>query len=127
MQFAILDGTMEGIELSYSADFRYTISESNREISCIFKYQFLSDKGLHLIIEVQIDFEFEEKSFKSSIVVGENLIIPVALAKHLAMICVGTTRGILHEKTENTTVNNFPIPTINVAKRIKSNLKVSRK
>jgi hypothetical protein len=127
LQFAIIDGAMEGVELNFSADFRYLISESSREIGCAFKYQFLSDKGVHLIIEVQIDFAIDQKSFKKNIVAGDHLVIPISLAKHLATICVGTTRGILHEKTDNTPANKFPIPTINVAKRITVDLMVLKK
>jgi hypothetical protein len=37
----------------------------------------------------------------------------------MGMITVGTCRGILHAKTENTKFNQFLIPTINVAELIK--------
>jgi len=38
---------------------------------------------------------------------------------HFAMITVGTTRDVLHEKTRNTKFNEFILPIINIAKMIK--------
>jgi hypothetical protein len=46
------------------------------------------------------------------------LTIPKGFLAHLAMISVGTARGILHCKTENTIFNNFVLPLVNVASMI---------
>lgn len=126
LQFAVINGEMQDVALNFSAEFKYEISEINQEIGCIFKYQFQSERGTHLIIEVRIDFIVESTSFKKNIIVDDQFVIPIYLAKHLAMICVGTTRGILHEKTNNSPINKFPIPTINVAKRITKDLRIAR-
>jgi hypothetical protein len=36
------------------------------------------------------------------------------------MLTVGTARGVLHAKTENTKYNRYVLPTINVASMIKN-------
>lgn len=41
----------------------------------------------------------------------------------MAVLAVGTTRGILHTNTENTPFNQFLIPAINVAQLVKEDFK----
>nr|DAC76034.1 TPA_exp: hypothetical protein [Elizabethkingia anophelis]DAC76097.1 TPA_exp: hypothetical protein [Elizabethkingia anophelis] len=47
------------------------------------------------------------------------IIIPKDLLAHLAMISVGTTRGVLHSKTEKTDYQLFTLPLIDVVDLIK--------
>jgi hypothetical protein len=44
----------------------------------------------------------------------QSVLLPANFARHLAMITVGTTRGVLHAKTEKTEFSKFIIPTINL-------------
>ena len=46
------------------------------------------------------------------------LVVPKGFLQHMGMLTVGTSRGILHAKTENTNLNQFHIPTVNVAELI---------
>ena len=47
------------------------------------------------------------------------LNVPHGFPGHLAMLTGGTTRGILHAKTEGTCYNQYVLPTINVTEIIK--------
>jgi hypothetical protein len=38
------------------------------------------------------------------------------------MITAGTARGILHEKTKGTPLNDFPIPTIDITQSIPADI-----
>jgi hypothetical protein len=38
------------------------------------------------------------------------------------MLCVGTLRGVLHAKTENSVYNKFYLPTINVNDLVKTDI-----
>lgn len=49
------------------------------------------------------------------------LTVDKGFLQHMAMITVGTTRGILHSKTDNTRFNKYHLPTINVARLISEN------
>lgn len=51
--------------------------------------------------------------------VTNTLVIPKGFLRHLAMLTVGTSRGILHAKTEGTCFNKYVLPTINVTLIIK--------
>lgn len=44
-----------------------------------------------------------------------NVTLPKNFLNHLASIAIGTARGILHSKTENTPYNKFFLPLIDVA------------
>ena len=38
------------------------------------------------------------------------------------MLTIGTTRGVLHSKTENTPFNSFLLPTLNVNELVKKDV-----
>jgi hypothetical protein len=96
------------------------------------------------VVGVNVKFEFECKS-KPIIVIGiscffimedwdtyfdrknKTLTLQKNFAQHLAVITIGTTRGILHTKTEdNQTLNSFLLPSINVLEMVKDNIVIGR-
>lgn len=70
-----------------------------------------------LIIEVACEFDLEEKTWES--LRKENKIVfPRKFVEHLVVISLGTVRGVLHAKTEQTAFNSFFLPLTNVSKII---------
>lgn len=118
-QFAIIessyDDSNDGIGLE--ANVKFGINTEDSAIISIIKFQFEQNDKPFLIIEVSCEFSIgQDKWNKFS---SEKTIhIPKALLAHLAMITIGTTRGILHSKTDNTKFNEFILPTLNVAEMI---------
>ncbi len=53
------------------------------------------------------------------------LTIPLLPARHLASLCVSTTRGILHSKTEQMPEYNFIIPPVDLNEIIKEKVIVA--
>ena len=47
------------------------------------------------------------------------LKVPKGFLSHLAVLTIGTTRGILHAKTEGNCFNKYVLPAINVTEIIK--------
>ena len=77
------------------------------------------------IIEAGCLFQISPDSWKEFLQkTGEKIIMPRGFVNHLGIIAVGTTRGILHSKTENTPFNRFFIPTINVTEQIKEDVEI---
>jgi hypothetical protein len=73
----------------------------------------MQDEKAFLILKTRCEFEIEGEAWNSFI--SENTItVPEGFASHLAVITVGTARGVLHEKTNDTSFNHFVIPTINL-------------
>lgn len=114
LQFAILRHEIIVDKLAYAVNFSYGINAESLLVRSEFRYELLSEDKLSLLIEVAIDFNIEQICWEREISKNGKFHIPKDFAKHLAMISVGTARGILHEKTKDTNLNNFPIPTINV-------------
>lgn len=125
LQFAILQETVNDKALSLSAGFAFGIDRDTKIVRCVYRYEFFSNDTPALIIETAMDFLIEENSFNNKIVKQNELIIPKAFATHLAMILVGTTRGILFEKTKGSVLNQLPMPTIDVTKSITSDVVIN--
>lgn len=126
IQFALLQDKMSRDDLSFSVRFGYQLDYQNKLIRTIFKFDLLHNDHPAVVIEVAVDFNIESESFESQIEKELEYRVPKDFAIHLAMVTVGTTRGILHEKTRNTPFNTFPIPTIDLTQSIKNDLIFTR-
>ncbi|WP_338768026.1 hypothetical protein WAF17_06925 [Bernardetia sp. ABR2-2B] len=116
-QFAIIEDAynsqIEDINLEIHINFG-TSSETTSIVSII-KFQFKQNEKSFLIVEVSCEFSVEKSKWSEFRKEGK-LIIPQGFLAHLAMITVGTTRGVLHSKTTNTKFNDFILPTIDITK-----------
>lgn len=69
-----------------------------------------------LILEVVCIFKIADESWNDVFDAAETKVtLPKGFAAHLAAVAVGVARGVLHAKTEQTILNRFMIPLINVA------------
>lgn len=122
LQFAILIDTIDSEELTISSGFGFGIDPDDCLLRSTFKYEFQSEQKPALILEVAVDFAIEPESFSQNLKNEANYIIPKHMANHLAMITVGTARGILHEKTNGTDLNKYLIPTIDITESIREDV-----
>lgn len=118
LQFAILQEEVSREKLAYSTNFGYGIDPESCFVRSSFRYEMLCEDKSCLIIEVAIDFEIEKDCFEKHFKKDGKLLIEKKFASHIAVVVVGTARGILHEKTNGKSINSFPIPTINVSNKI---------
>jgi len=65
-------------------------------------------------LETKCEFQIEPKAWKSFISKPTSIKFNKGFLRHLAMISVGTSRGILHSQTLGSDYNNYPLPTLNV-------------
>ena len=120
-QFAILEENYS--EKKKSVDFgtgiQFMIDSESKFIGCIVRISFDQGKKSFLKIDVSCHFKIEDVSWNTLVnSKQQTLVIPKGFLAHLAMITVGTLRGILFAKTEGTIFNKFIIPTIDVASMI---------
>lgn len=115
-QFAIIEEAFNDespVELNLGSTFAVDIE--NKLISNFFKIQFTQEKNPFLILETGCHFKISpeawDKFFDKE---KNNLRMPQGFASHLVMLNIGTSRGVLHAKTEDTIYNQFILPTINV-------------
>lgn len=123
-QFAILEENFQpkrDVNLELGLGFRYSIEE--RMIGVFLKIKFLQKKVAFLVLEVGCHFEIDQDAWNRFLNEDKTaIVVERGFACHIAMITVGTARGVLHAKTENTEFNNFLLPTINVDGLIKEDV-----
>lgn len=122
LEFAILEENYEeSTEVGLSTALQFGFDDENHAIGVDVTFKFMHNEQSFLVISARCGFEINEEAFDSF--KSENTItVPKGFASHLAVITVGTTRGILHEKTNNTPFNDFIIPTINLTEFIKEDI-----
>lgn len=123
-QFATFDSVAikdDSINLNFG--FTFGINEDYRMAICTVKFEFFSEQLPFMKIDVSCDFEIAQTSWNYLVNPDSNkIILPLFLVTHLAVLTVGTARGVLHCKTENTKYNRYFLPTINVTDSIKSDI-----
>ncbi|REG87870.1 hypothetical protein [Winogradskyella sediminis] len=121
-QFAIIESAFkEGEDVQFSVNAKYGINEKDKMVAVFVSPAFYQDKKAFLVLEIACHFKIVDdawESFKNKD--KTKLTIPVDFMRHLIMLTIGTARGVLHSRTENTPFNNFLMPTINVTEIVKS-------
>lgn len=124
-QFAIIESAFDegkdSIELG--TGLRFGFNTDKRIVTPLLAINFSQEKSPFLLLEIGCHFEIIVEHwhnlFNSD---TKELKLPKELARHLVMLTIGTLRGVLHAKTENTPFNKFFIPTINVNDLVKDDL-----
>lgn len=126
LQFATFDSAAvqdDSINLNFTVSF--VVVEEQNVVGCNTKFEFLSKNIPFIALNVQCDFAIAPASWDSFLNKEQKKIsIPAAFATHLAFLTVGTARGILHSKTENTPFNKYFLPTLNVSEIIKGDVMI---
>jgi hypothetical protein len=119
-QFAIIESNFEKkAKIHIQIQFRFAADDKHRLVGVFFKACFETEKKQFLLIEAACHFEITPENWVNMMNQEQNkLTVPKNIMQHLAMLTTGTTRGILHAKTENTCFNQYYLPTINVSKII---------
>ncbi|KXO01101.1 hypothetical protein LS48_01085 [Aequorivita aquimaris] len=123
-QFAIIESSyIEGEVVELKAGLRFGINFENHIISVVFSTNLIQEKSPFLIIEVGCHFNISKDAWESFYNESKTeLIVPKGFIGHLVMLTIGTTRGVLHSKTENTPFNSFLLPTLNVMELVKKDV-----
>lgn len=124
LQFALLKENCKNVsDTDIKAGLGFGLDKENRMMQVKFNVVFENEKLPFIIAEVACFFEIAPDSFAGFKLTDDGkIIIPCGLAKHLSVLTVGTARGVLHSKTENTEFNKFLLPTINVQEMISEDL-----
>lgn len=116
-------------ELNYNAEkqtnlkrsIQFKLDQTNKRIGVFLGFEFIQEEKIFIKIVVSCHFIIKEDSWEKFINLKQaKVIVPKGFLAHIAMITMGTCRGILFAKTEGTVFSKFIIPTLNVEKMIKS-------
>lgn len=115
VQFATIGEAPEEGEIEITAGIDFAIDAKNHQISCTTRFEFLFDGNRFIILSVTCDFEVGPDTWKNRIKTDEQKhSFDANFMQHLGVVTVGTARGVLHAKTEDTDFNKFFLPTVNV-------------
>lgn len=117
---AITELYREGEEVGFNIEVKYGVSTDDKVIVVNTKCNFMHKGIPFLIIEVANHFQIQPESF--AFLIDETIkavTIPAIFAAHLVLLTVGTTRGALHSKVENTLLSKFIVPSINLSELVK--------
>lgn len=118
-QFAILTEQMpkENVNLNTELEFKY--SPDTPSLLTIVRFKFNSDMASSpfLVLDVACEFTIHPEDWEGLKKEGP-IDLPTSLMEILAVHTVGTARGILHCKTEDTPCFGLMIPPLNVRKML---------
>lgn len=129
-QFAIIENAFDkdNQNIQIGNGLRFGFNTENRVVTVLLSVNFSQDKGPFLILEIGCYFEIFKDHWDNiyNADLGE-IKLPVALASHLVVLSMGTLRGVLYAKLENTPFNMFLLPTINVTEMVKEDVVIKTK
>jgi len=108
-------------DIGLNTEFEFKLDQNNKKIGVFVSFEFLQNAKTFIKIVTSCHFKINDASWINFIDKKESdnqFIISKGFITHLAMISVGTTRGILYAKTEGTDFVKFIIPTINLSELI---------
>ncbi len=117
-QFAIFeDKYIETEKINLNTNLTFGLNSDDKIFLVTPKYTFEIEKTPFMTVQISCFFKIEDNAWNNFIEDGK-IVFPKDFVAHMAMISVGTSRGVLHTKTEGTVFNKYILPTINVAKMI---------
>lgn len=122
-EFAILEKNfIENKDIGFQHGLSFEIDDENKLIACIVTFEFLCKDNIFLKLQTRNHFSINLKCWQETLLKTNEIIIPKGLLAHLATIGVGTARGVLLAKTENTEFSKFIIPLINLQEMIQEDM-----
>lgn len=116
-QFAMFpDLFVSGKEVTVESEFSFGVNNNVTDIRCVTKFSYIQEGKLLLTTEIHTFFAVSEEGGKQ---ISEQGRLEVGFLRYLATIATGTARGIIHTKTENTSLNPVVLPPINLVSAIK--------
>lgn len=126
-QFAIFEENyVKEEKLQMSVDLSFSVNTEKHIIGVSSKVTFSISDKLIVLLEVLCHFKIQEESWISFLHDYE-IKFPVDFLRHISMHTIGTSRGILHSRTENTIFNCIILPPINVTQIVTEDLIISIK
>ena len=126
-QFAIINDNEVSEPLQINLEVNFAVDKDISSIKNTIKVVYLNSNEPVMQLIVDCYYSVSPDSWKEMTNSDNSIIVPVGFLQHIATITVGTTRGILHEKTEGTNMNKYILPLINVTEMVKNNMVVMPK
>ncbi len=106
---------VESAKTSLDFEFDFIVNPSINKVHCEPRLTILNDDKTVAVLEMGFEFLIEKKAWDSLNKDGK-LTIPRGLKEHFLVLCLGTMRGVLFEKTQadSEQLKKIVFPTINL-------------
>lgn len=108
---------MEGKNSTIVTDIQFKADSENHQIASFSTFTFNCESKPFIVITLICHFEIAPNSWEDCYV-DATMKFPMDFMTHLAIMSVGTARGVIHTKTEG----KFLLPTINVKELVKEDV-----
>jgi hypothetical protein len=117
-QFAVFEENFNKNEvINLNTNLSFGLNPNDKVFLITPKYTFENEGKPFMTIQISCYFKIEDATW-NSFMIKRQIVFPKDFVAHMAMITVGTSRGILHTKTEGTIFNEFILPQMNVAEMV---------
>lgn len=115
-QFAIFEENMQSLKdkISISTSGEIKLEELKKELSVVLALEFKQQQQIVIKLVVSCCFMISGDSW-NALLKDKTITFPKEFVEHLTNITVGTARGVLHTKTEDTLFSTYFLPIIAVS------------
>ena len=109
-QFATIESNYrEDGDFKLQVNFRFGADKASRIVAVFSNFIFECNEKPFLVVEVGCHFVIKPESWEKQLNKAQNtLVVPVGLVQHLAVLTVGTTRGVYMQKPKtHHSINSF--------------------
>jgi len=128
-QFALLrDMYIPDAPVAVYTQLSFGFEEKEKIVAVSASFRFESDEKNvpFIVLETKAYFQISPESWECMYESGTNtLTLDKGFARHLSVIVVGTSRGILHNRTDGTELNHIVLPLINVEQILKEDVVIN--
>lgn len=119
-QFAIFpDKFVNGEKVTMNVSVSFGVFKDLQQIKCGLDIQFLQGDTLLLTTVIECYFRISQEGINNIKEIGK---IDVDFLRYVGTIAIGTARGVIAAKTEDTVLNGIVLPPINLVKLIKTDM-----
>lgn len=118
VQFAAFpESNVVGQDIAVNTTVGFSIKSDLSNIRNTLKINYVQGEKLLLIVEINCYFAIDKEGVEAIKKKGN---VPVDFLRYMGTISVGIARGVIHVKTEGTTLNAVVLPPINLVEMIKT-------
>ncbi len=110
--------------ISLSTCVQLKLEEQNKQVGIFMGFEFKQKNKPIIKLVVSCHFGIKEDTW-IRFITEEIITFPKGFMAHLALLTVGTSRGILFAKTEGTLFSKFILPPLDIAKILTENITFS--
>lgn len=106
-----------------SSKFSFKANAEDRLLGVFFPVEFQQNDQPFISLEIACHFRLTPKCWDyGHDAVNGTLLLPKGMAQHLAMLTIGTARGVLHVRLDRTPFSHFILPPMDITTMVKGDM-----